>query len=172
MQTPLIADIEDYQDYFDQMYMRGLPCLLNENGAYLAFLVMVTAVDTLAGLIGTSKGTGERFREFVMRYFPSEYHEVSEELWKLRNSMVHSFNPGIYFGLTVNVSKNHLKLIETSGLVHLNAENFYAALLYASRNYFERLGKEPELQKEFLKRAEAKDGGAPQVIEVNFNPVK
>lgn len=170
MTQSLFDEIDDYEGYFDQMYMRGLPCLLNEDGGYLSFLAMMSATDALAGLLGTSKGTGERFREFIERYYPNEYKGFSEELWGMRNSIVHSFNPGTFFALTVHVSRFHLKSLNGNGPVNLNAENLYAALLHASRNYFESLRNDPELQKEFKKRVDAKDGGAPQVYEVNFNP--
>jgi hypothetical protein len=167
--TPALHDeIDGYRVHFDAMYVGGIPRLLNEDGAYLAFLAIVSATDALAGLFAPNKPTGERFRLFVERYFPEDHRPYADRLWGLRNAIVHSFNPGPDFGLTVHASRQHLR--SPLGLVTLNAEDLFAALLIASRAYFESLLNDSQLQDSFLKRVAATDGGAPQKFVVQQHP--
>lgn len=158
--TSPLVEIADYRVHFDSIYVAGVPRLLCDEGVFLSFLVVLSATDALAGLYAPSKGTGERFKAFVERYFPEELKLESERLWQFRNAMVHSFNPGPY-GLTHHASRAHLT--NTLGVPTLNAEDFYAALLTASRHYFSELAASPELQDSFMRRVKATDGGAPQM---------
>jgi hypothetical protein len=45
----------------------------------------------------------------------------------------------------------------------LNAEDFYAALLFASKQYFGALESTPALQQSFRKRVASSNGGAMQM---------
>ncbi len=166
-QLEVHAQIDSYRQHFDAMYVGGIPHLLNDNGAFLSFLAVLAGTEALAGLCEPSNGTGERFRNFVAKYFPAEYSAHVSDLWSLRNGIVHSFNPGP-FALTHHNSRLHLQ--SPHGQLVLNAEDFYAALLLASRSYFSALAVDPALQASFLQRIAAKDGGAPQVWLVQQAP--
>ena len=155
------SDIDEFREHFDSMYIGAIPQLLNENGAFLAFLAIVTATEALAGFYAPTLGSGERFRAFVTVYFPMQLKERTEELWRFRNLMVHSFNPG-NFVLTYHQSRLHLT--EQNGLVALNAEDFYSALVIASTAYFEALASDSALQKNFLARLAEDDGGSIQTF--------
>jgi hypothetical protein len=157
------AAITEYRVHFDAIYVAGIPNLLNDDGAFLSFLAVLTATEALAGLYAPSVSTGERFREFVSRYYPSPLKEDSQRLWQFRNAMVHSFNPGPY-ALTHHASRVHCKA--PHGVTTLNAEDFYAALLVASQAYFAELVSSEELQGHFSKRIVDADGGAPQIFVV------
>ena len=63
-------DIDEFRENFDSMYVGAIPQLLNENGAFLAFLCIVTATDSLAGFFAPKLPSGERFKAFVGAYFP------------------------------------------------------------------------------------------------------
>jgi hypothetical protein len=73
--------------------------------------------------------------------------------------MVHAFNPGP-FALVCNQSRLHLT--PHGEVTVLNVQDFYAALLLASRSYFSALLSDPELAKNFSRRIADKDGGAPE----------
>ena len=163
MDTPAdaVSQIAEYRRYFDSIYIAGIPRLLNDDGAFLSFITVVTGTEALAGLCAPSKQNGERFREFVARYYPAEYLPFVEKLWELRNSVVHCFHPGP-FALTHHASWAHLK--PQGDAIVLNAEDFYAALLMASKQYFAALEASPELQASFLKRVASSSGGAMQVL--------
>jgi hypothetical protein len=168
--TPTLLDeIDGYRAHFDAMYVGGIPHLLNEDGAYLVFLAIVSATDALAGLFAPTKGAGERFRIFVETYFPEDHRPLADRLWELRNAIVHSFNPGPFFGLTFHASRQHLKR-SPIGHVTLNAEDLFAALLFASRAYFDSLLNDSKLQENFQKRAAATDGGTPETYLVQQRP--
>jgi hypothetical protein len=161
MSSDTASQIAEYRRYFDSIYIAGIPRLLNDDGAFLSFITVVTATEALAGLCAPSKKTGERFQEFVARYFPAEYRPFTERLWDLRNAVVHCFHPGP-FALTHHASWAHLK--PQGDTTVLNAEDFYAALLIASKQYFAALEASAELQASFLKRISSSDGGAMQVL--------
>ena len=159
-------DIEQFRFHFDAMYVGGIPRLLNDDGAFLAFLAMLTAVDALSGTFAPREVSGQRFRKFVAEFFPAPLSERAEDLWKFRNLMVHAFNPGP-FALVCHQSRLHLT--SQSELTVLNAEDFYAALIFASQQYFDALGKDVELQKLFAQRIADSDGGGIQSFLVHRN---
>ncbi len=165
--TTVLNDIDSYRQHFDTMFVGGIPRLLNDDGAFLSFVAVVTATDALAGLFAPSKGSGERFRLFVETFFPEDHRALAADIWQLRNSLIHSFNPGP-FALTQHCSRQHLQA--PLGIVTLNAEDFYAALLIAARAYFDALVREPALQAAFKLRVQATDGGAPETSVVVQHP--
>ena len=152
-------DITDFRSHFDAMYVGAIPRLLNDDGAFLSFLATLTATDALAGFCAPNLGTGERFRAFVVRFFPKEFASLAESLWQFRNLMVHSFNPGPFI-LTFHQSRLHLTVQD--GRTVLNAEDFYAALVTASRQYFDALLNDEALQRQFALRLVDDDGGGIQ----------
>lgn len=156
----VLADVTEYRVHFDAIFVAGIPHLLNDDGAFLSFLAVLSATEALAGLYAHSLTTGERFRNFVARYYPPGFRGESQRLWQFRNSMVHSFNPGPY-ALTHHTSRVHLTA--PHGQTILNAEDFYGALLVASQAYFADVTTLPELQEHFARRIADADGGAPQV---------
>jgi hypothetical protein len=156
---PISRAIEAYQVHFDAIYVAGIPNLLCDSGAFLSFMAVLTATDTLAGLFEPAKSNGDRFKAFVNRFFPPELASLSGELWAFRNAMVHSFNPGP-FAITHHNSRSHLSTAH--GPILLNAEDFYSALLYAYRSYFAELNRDKHFQDRFLKRVSQKEGGAPE----------
>ena len=140
----------------DQYYIGVIHRLLNEDGIFLAFVSMLTAVEALAGVYLPTMKSGERFRTFIKDFFPEPYHAHTEGLWKFRNKMVHSFNPGP-FSVVCHASRLHLLTVD--GVRVLNAEDFYSDLVVASRQYFTRLYAELELQNRFSARLAQEDGG-------------
>lgn len=155
----------DFRRHFDQYYLGVIPRLLNDEGLFLAFLSMLAAVESLAGTYMPDQGTGERFRAFVSAFFPKTYESHVEQLWKFRNRMIHSFNPSPFMILCRN---SRMHLCDASGVRMLNAEDFYADLVTASRAYFSALYSDTELQRRFGRRVTSDDGGRPlahQVVE-------
>lgn len=159
----LMNDIQEYRQHFDTIYVGGIPKLFNEDSYFLAFVCILTAIDSLAGLFKPDEGTGVRFRLFVTTFFPKDNQQYAEKFWQFRNAMIHSFNSGP-FGLTCHASRSHLKTIPTNvgEIPMLNIEDFFSTLLIASTNYFNSLLVENELQSNFMKRIAQNDGGAPQ----------
>jgi hypothetical protein len=148
--------IDDFRSNFDAMYTGAIPRLLNDDGAFLAFLAVLTGTEALAGVFSPNLGPGERFRTFVARFYPKEFTELVEALWRFRNLMVHSFNPGP-FALTFNQSRLHLTA--PNGVVILNAEDFYASLVVAAGAYFRALANDESLQRNFARRLAEDNGG-------------
>jgi len=161
----IVKEIADYRAHFDAIYVAGIPNLLNESGSFLSFLAVITATEALAGLHAPTHGSRERFRAFVKQYFPAGLREQADELWKFRNAMVHSFNPGPY-AVTFNASRVHLSA--PHGPTVLNAEDFYAAMLTASQAYFKGLERSEALQQSFSKRIKDTDGGALESWEAEY----
>jgi hypothetical protein len=153
----------DFRAHFDQFYLGVIPRLLNQEAMFLAFLSMLAAVETLAGAYKPSGGTGERFREFIGRYFPKTYSDHLDALWKFRNRMVHAFNPHPFI-LVCHSSRMHL--CKADDMWMLNAEDFYSDVVSASRTYFADLYSDLDLQQRFVARITADDGGRPYTRQV------
>jgi hypothetical protein len=135
---------------FGRIYLGGIPSLLNDDGAFLSFICCLTAIETLAGFLSPSLKNGPRFKTFIQRYFPDPYPAQADDLWKLRNAIVHGFSTGPY---KLIHHKSHLHLTKDGGRTILNAEDVYATLVFASKRYFDEVAKDPILQNAFLKRA-------------------
>lgn len=153
----------EFRRHFDEYYLGVIPRLLSEEGLFLAFLSMLAALESLAGTYMPDQGTGERFRAFVSAFFPKTYESYVDQLWKFRNRMIHSFNPSPFMILRRN---SRMHLCEANGVRMLNAEDFYADLVAASRAYFNALYCDPELQRRFAKRVTSDDGGRPVTHQV------
>jgi hypothetical protein len=151
-------DIDDFRSHFDVMYIGAIPRLLDESGAFRAFLSILTAVEALAGVWGPTAGSGERFKGFVASYFPPELRSRADDLWRFRNLMVHAFNPGPF---VLVCGQSRLHLTPHGPLTALNAQDFYAALVLASQDYFRSLGSDETLRTNFARRIAHADGGAP-----------
>ncbi len=155
----------EFRRHFDQYYLGVIPRLLNEEGKFLAFVSMLTAIESLAGAYAPNNGTGDRFRDFISQYFPNLYKPFVAQLWQFRNRMIHSFNPSPFL-IVCHSSRMHLGM--ASGIPMLNAEDFYADTLSASRGYFIDLYSEPMLQRNFEKRIAESEGGhihSAQIVE-------
>jgi len=158
---PVQDDIAHFRHHFDALYLTGIPRLLDETGAFLAFVGIVSAMDTLAGLYAPAEGTGQRFKGFVSRFCPPGLRERSEALWRFRNLMIHAANPGP-FALVSGQSSLHLT--PNGEVTVLNAQDFYAALIFASQAYFSALATDPVLAVNFQRRLQDTDGGAPDTF--------
>ncbi len=156
-------DIYELRQNFDAMYIGAIPQLLAEDGAFLAFLATLTGTEALAGFFAPEQGSGQRFVRFIEMFFPDGYAPHVNAMWNFRNMMVHSFNPGP-FTLTYHQSRLHLTV--QNGQVTLNAEDFYSALVTASRRYFELVTHDAALQAAFMKRLNEKEGGGVQSFVV------
>jgi hypothetical protein len=138
------------KDNFNRAYLKGVRAMLNDEGAYLSFICVLTAIEALGGFLCPGSGNGPRFREFVRRYFPDPYPAQRNSLWSFRNAMVHGFSPGPY---KLTHYHHELHLERDGGYTILNAEDFYDALASASKQYFSKLENDTALQAAFEERA-------------------
>jgi hypothetical protein len=76
--------IQHVQGNFARIYLGGIPCVLNDDGAFLSFICCLTATEALGGFLNPKLKNGPRFKEFVRRYFPDPYPSQVDELWRLR----------------------------------------------------------------------------------------
>lgn len=152
---------------FSRIYLGGIPSLLNDDGAFLSFICTLTAIEALGGFLSPRAGNGPRFKTFVERYFPVPYPAQSDSLWKLRNAAIHGFSPGPY---SLTHHNSHVHLTQTSGRTVLNAEDFYATLVLASKRYFDDLRKDPALQAAFIERTKDPETGVLVVGPASVAP--
>jgi len=148
--------IEYVQAWFSRIYLGGIPSLLNDDGAFLSFICCLTGLEALGGFLRPKANTGERFKAFVGEYMEDPFPSQTENLWKLRNAIVHAFSPR---PCVLTHHNSHLHLSESENGVVLNAEDFYAALVAASNKYFKHVHRDPKLQKAFQNRADDPDAG-------------
>lgn len=167
MTKPTIQDVIDsYRHHFDNIFVGGIPKLFTEDAAFLSFVTTLTAIEALAGLMEPKMGTGERFKLFLNRYYSTDYKPHIDNLWKFRNTMIHSFSPGEFL-ISCHTSRLHLK--DVNGAIFLNAENFFSDMLTSANKYFESLITDSNLQANFQKRVSELDGGAPLTLLIQQN---
>ena len=159
--------IKHVSSNFGRIYLGGIPSLLNDDGAFLSFICILTATEALGGFLSPKLGNGPRFKTFVKRYFQNPYSSQTSDLWKLRNAAVHGFSTGPY---KLTHHNSHLHLTKDGGLTILNAEDFYATLVSASQRYFENVGNDADLQAAFVERANDPDTGVLSVRPLTGTP--
>jgi hypothetical protein len=157
------AAIREFHANFEAIYIEGTKRLLDEEGMFLAFLLMLTATEALAGVFAPHLGTGDRFKAFVARFYQAPLRDLGSELWGSRNLMVHSFNPGT-FGLVCD--QPHIHDTRNSVGINLDVGRVHGALAAAAASYFEELRADATLQEKFMRRLQEADGGALQVHTV------
>jgi hypothetical protein len=162
----IVEDIVGYvQAKFKEYYGDGVSAMFTDRFAYLSFVCMMIAIDGLAGFFAPQiKKNGERFCAFVRAYFPDPLRGRAEDVWALRNSLVHAFNPGQLFALSHN--KSPLHLVQTSARTGLNAEEFHRTLMCAADSFFLAAKADAKLQANFKSRAADPKGGVLVVAPV------
>ena len=79
--------IEVVRNWFNRIYLGGIPLLMRNDTAFLAFVCTLTAIEALAGYRYPEEGkmheAGERFCQFVGDYFPAEYRQLAGFLYCL-----------------------------------------------------------------------------------------
>lgn len=156
---------------FSRIYLGGIPSLLNDDGAFMSFICCLTAMEALGGFIRPDGRNAVRFKAFVEKYMPEPLRDQATDLWKFRNAAVHGFSPGPY-ALTHHSTLVHLSV--SNGRTVLNAEDFYAALVVATKRYFDDVERDEDLQVAFDQRMSDPDTGAmvvaPASVEVWRDP--
>ena len=156
------AQIAHVVNWFSRIYLGGVPQLIRDETAFLSFVCMLAGIEALSGYYDPDSSgpgaNGDRYRTFVTEYFPEPYRPLANNLWEFRNGMTHGFSPR-QFALTHHNSPSHFQKT-ADGAVILNAEDFYAAFLYAANTYFAALAATSGLQDKFLRRLASKSGGS------------
>jgi hypothetical protein len=141
---------------FAEIYIGGIPPTITDESAYLSFISVLSGIEALAHYVRPDVALpGERFRSFVGDYFVAPYPDLADDLWKFRNGIVHAFNPGP-FALVHQHSHRHLAR-GVDGVI-LNAEDFYAAFVFAFRKYATDLEASSDLQGRLLRAIEQEGG--------------
>jgi len=136
---------------FSRIFLGGIPSLLNDDGAFLSFVCVLSATEALAGCRFPEKAdSGDRFKNFVTVYYPGRYGPLAEQLWTFRCAMVHAGQPGP-FVLTHHNSHLHLGATQ-AGQAILNAEDFYAALVFAAQRYLADARTQPSVREALVVR--------------------
>jgi len=152
---------------YARIYLGGIPSTLNDDAAFLSFICTLTAIEALGGFLKPGEKNGLRFKAFILGYFSQQYHPHADTLWRLRNAAVHGFSPG---PCKLTHHNGHRHMTSDGGLMVLNAEDFYAALVAASEKYFADLKKDATLQASFIQRANDPDTGVLVVGPLEGKP--
>ncbi len=114
---------------------------------HVVVLALLCAVDSIAAysFIG---GVGERYKNFISIYFPSDYQPFATEIYNLyRNSSVHSWNL-----FQVAIWPGNEPITTSGGSLSFGIVNFYNALVKAVDNFLSDLPSNTTLQINSLKR--------------------
>lgn len=87
---------------------------------FAAVMLIFAAVDGLGALLTeTGAGNSERFKTFMRRYFPGKYGECIDDLWKLRNTLMHNaLNVASFLSRVPENQIEHLSRLDEYLFVH------------------------------------------------------
>jgi hypothetical protein len=152
------GEIANFSANFRGLFLRGIPCLLNDDGAYLAFGCIFSGTEALAGYrYPYLRENGVKFKNFLVDYFVARYHPLASELWDLRNSLIHSFSPK-HFALCHGQPKTHLTDRPPYTKV-LNAESFFFDFSVSAEKYLSSLATDAQVQADFQRHLSSAKGG-------------
>lgn len=155
---PLDAEIANFARNFRAIYFRGIPRLLNDDGAYLSFGCSFSGTEALAGYrYPKEKFNGVRFTNFVGEFFDPKYRPVADMLWDLRNSVIHGFSPK-HFALCHGQPGAHFTDQPPYTKI-LNAESFFQDFEAAAERYLSALVATGSLQALFEEHLQSAKGG-------------
>ena len=159
MATMSLADeISNFVTNYRATFLKGIPHLLNDDGAYLSFGCMFSGVEALAGYCyPDQKQNGLKFKAWLLDYFPVQYHALASDLWDLRNSVIHGFSPK-HFALCHGQPQEHLT-DKPPYVKVLDATALFADFQVAVEQYLARLSSDTQLQSAFEKHLIAGKGG-------------
>jgi hypothetical protein len=104
-------NLEVIQTNFRSIYLDGIPKIIADGTAFLAFVCIIAATEALCGYrYGDDYDTpniGKLFRQFLRDYYPGAYGAYLDDLWVLRNKLVHAFSTGRFL-LTHHHPERHL----------------------------------------------------------------
>jgi hypothetical protein len=163
MASPVHPKIDEAIRCFTEIYVAGIPLIIRDRTAFLAFICMLTATDALAGYRYNHPKPGPRFRRFLRTYFPPSYASHVPKLWLFRCRMVHGFSPA-YFTLTHHDPRTHLSR-SAIGDTTLNAESFHQDFARAATTFFAEVRASSQRQKQMLARlTDIAQGGGIAVV--------
>lgn len=155
---PLATEIANFAANFRRIFIVGIPCLLNDAGAYLSFGCTCSGIEALAGYgYPNEPQNGVKFKRLLIEFMPGPYHPLAEKLWDLRNSLIHGFSPK-HFALCHAQPHRHLTDQPPYAKV-LNAESFFGDFHNCAERYIAALATDAELQAAFDAHLNAAKGG-------------
>ncbi len=154
----LSDEIDNFSKRYRDTFLRGIPRLFNDDGAYLSFGCIFSGAEALAGYrYPNEPRNGLRFKQFIGDYFDPQYHPLADKLWELRNSVIHGFSPK-HFALCHG--QTHMHMVKSPPYVAvLNAENTFEALHDAAEKYLADLAASTAIQQFFETHLKSVKGG-------------
>lgn len=116
------SKVGEYLDLVEARVLKPLASEAVQQSCSTTLLLLFATVDALGKLIDRNARAGPsvRFRTFL-KFMGAEYEKRCEELWKLRNALVHNaINVESYLSSTELQGWAHLKRIGGSGLIYVN----------------------------------------------------
>jgi hypothetical protein len=151
-------EISNFAENFRAIYFRGIPRLLNDDGAYLSFGCSFSGTEALAGYrYPRENANGVKFKDFLVEYFDPPYRPLAAQFWDLRNSVVHGFSPkhfALCHGQPAAHFTDHPPFVKV-----LNADSFFRDFQVAAERYLHALTTDATIQSLFEERLLSAKGG-------------
>ncbi len=116
------SKVDEYLSLVETRVLKALFSNAVQQSCSTTLLLAFATVDALGKLTNpqAKAGVGERFRYFL-GFMGVGYKERAEELWKLRNALVHNvINVESYLSSTDIEGWAHLQTVGGSGLIYVN----------------------------------------------------
>ena len=117
------SKVDEYLDLVEARVLTALSSEAVQQSCSTTLLLVFATVDALGKLTHprAKAKAGVRFRHFL-DFLGTGYKERSEELWKLRNALVHNvINVESYLSSTELEGWEHLQRVGGSGLIYVNS---------------------------------------------------
>jgi hypothetical protein len=143
-----------------------------ENDKLETGLIILTCagVDCLGGYFTGKQADREPFTKFVVEFFPDVYKSYADDIYDLRNKLVHDhiIHRKFIANRNQDEAERHLQPCRFKGQdrIWFNRYAFANDFLNAWGDYLERVSTDVDTYTKMVKRADTL--GFPQVMSVNF----
>ncbi len=146
-------------EFIETVFLKGIRNIINSNENYLAFSLIIQAVETLgmfelefddkSVVALDQKDEFEKRFESGIRLFPTKqrknYQDKKIYLRKsLRNPMIHQFRPGSNISISGDIAskKDHLKILDNNLI--LNIQELFTDFSFACKKMIKKLKSSKE----------------------------
>jgi len=118
---------------------------------HIVLISICCAIDSLSAYASGGGKVGNRFTNFIAKYFPNKYSGKEEKIYKaFRCDSVHGWN--LQNSTISGNAKDPKHLSEPSGIIYISLYDFFNDLIKAFNNYLSDLKKDDDICNNLLKR--------------------
>jgi hypothetical protein len=134
--------LQDWKQGIERFVVQDVRASLDRDFLEVGLIILtLVGIDCIGGYFAGMPAQRTTFRQFITsRYFPEDYYNIAEELYELRNGLVHDYTikfDRFHFFRNVSDGYPHLREVVTQkgSQITLNREIFARDFVSAWENY-------------------------------------